>query len=459
MTIFEYPHVTISILAAVFLAMCMFGLYFTVKSVKASKETAKKNFCSIGKIKNDFEKAGALRKKRSVIYVSISLDSMKRLYSESKAVRMYGQIKRILFNHLCLAADGEISLCGNENFAALNYLESNETEQLLEKCFRRINEIFIEHGAVNIARLHFGYICTGSTEISFETALERAKHALSMAEDKGVLYCRWDNMNGKEFERKLKIENNIQSEIDNDRFFLEYQPILDAKTNKIVGAEVFARLNSPTEGVLTPSSFISAVNNVGLNKKFDYYIFEKNCKWISNDKENRIKYVYATNFSRSTLSDKNLVENLVSIIKKYDIDYSCIAVEILEDKRMNEDEKASMIKNLKRLKEKGILILLDDFGKGYTSFGDLTDFSLSIVKIDKDITKSAVSKTGFLILKNIIKTAHDLGLKALCEGIETEEFKKAASEAGCDMFQGYCFYPPMPAAQFESLSKKSNRLL
>jgi EAL domain-containing protein (putative c-di-GMP-specific phosphodiesterase class I) len=284
--------------------------------------------------------------------------------------------------------------------------------------------------------------------------LSRAKQACSIAEDKNVLYCQWDSSNGKAFERKIKIENNIQNEIDNNRFFLEYQPILDARTNKIMGAEVLSRLNSTSEGVLTPHLFLSAVNNVGLNEKFDYYIFEKNCKWISSDKENRIKYVYTINFSRSTLCDENLAENIINIIEKYDVDYSCIAVEILEDKNLKENEKSVMIANLARLKQKGILILLDDFGKGYTSFADLTEFDINIIKIDKAITQNSTTESGFLILKNIIRTAHDLGFKTLCEGIETEEHKKTVASAGCDLMQGYYFYRPMPVAQLEKLFEK-----
>ena len=454
MKFFEYPYVIITILAMFFLVMALIGLYFTVKSVKTAKGTAEKSFCGIGKIENDFEKAGASGKNRCIIYISISLDSMKRLYSESKAIRMYEQIKKILFSHLCLGTGGEISLYGNENFVALNSLQAAETEQCIEKCLEEINKAFAAHGAVNVVRVSFGYHLTGSADVSFKTALARAKQACSIADDKNVLYYQWDSSNGKAFERKIKIENNIQNEIDNNRFFLEYQPILDAKTNKIIGAEVLSRLNSGTEGILTPYFFLSAVNNVGLSQKFDYYIFEKNCKWISSDKENRIKYVYTINFSRHTLCDEGLAENIINIIEKYGVDYSCIAVEILEDKDLNEDETSVMVKNLTRLKEKGILILLDDFGKGYTSFGDLAQFDISIVKIDKGITQNAITETGFLILKNIIRTAHDLGFKTLCEGIETEEHKNTVVKAGCDMLQGYYFYRPMPVKQLETLFEK-----
>ncbi len=451
MKVFEYPYVIITILVMFFLAMGMIGLYFTIKSVKTAKGIAEKSFCGIGKIENNFEKMGALRKNRCIIYISVSLDGMKRMYSESKAVRIYEQIKRILLGHFCIDIDGDISLYGRESFIALNDLKADKISQCIEKSIEKINEVFVKHSAVNVVGITFGYHITSSTEVSFKTALGRAKQACSIAEDKGVLYFQWDNSNGKEFERKIKIENNIQNEIDNNRFFLEYQPILDAKTNKIMGAEVLSRLNSTTEGVLTPYFFLSAVNNVGLNEKFDYYIFEKNCKWISSDKENRMKYVYTINFSRYTLCDSDLADTIIQIIEKYGIDYSCIAVEILEDKSLNEDEKITIVKNLTRLKEKGILILLDDFGKGYTSFGDLSEFDISIVKIDKEITQNAINQTGFLILKNIIRTAHDLGFKALCEGVETEEHKKKAIEAGCDMLQGYYFYRPMPVTRLETL--------
>ena len=454
MRFFEYPYVIITILSISFLILGLIGIYFTIKSSKTANGTIGRGFCGIGKLENDFEKEANIRKNRCVVYICISLDNMKRLYSESKAMRMYGQIKNIILKYFCLDTDGNITLYGKDSFVALNNLSESEISLCIDKCFKEISNAFVALDAVNIASVNFGFHCTSSTDVSFKAALARAKQACSMAVDKDILYCQWDNCNGKQFEKKIKIENNIQSEIDNNRFFLEYQPIVDAKTNAIMGAEVLSRLNSETDGILTPNMFLSAVNNVGLNEKFDYYIFEKNCKWISNDKENRTKYVYTINFSRNTLCDEDLADNVIRIVEKYGIDYSCIAVEILEDKNLTEAQKAAMTRNLARLKEKGVLVLLDDFGKGYTSFGDLTQLDINIVKIDKTLTQNATGEAGFVILKNIIQTSHDLGFRALCEGIETEEHKKAAVRAGCDMMQGYYFYRPMPVTRLEELFKK-----
>lgn len=449
MQFFQYPYVIITILVMCFLVMGVIGLYFTMKSVKTAKGTSEKSFCGINKIENDFEKMSNMRINRCVIYISLSLDNMKRLYSESKTMRIYEQIKKILFQHFSI--DGEISIYGKNNFVILNSLDDNEVSMQICKCFEEINKILVSYSAVNIVRINFGYQCTNSTDVPFKTALTRAKQACSIAEDKETLYYKWDINSGKEFDKKIKIENNIQNEIDNNRFFLEYQPIIDAKTGKIIGAEVLSRLNSQTDGIITPNNFLSAVNNVGLTHKFDYYIFEKNCKWISNDKETRSCYVYTINFSRSTICDETFADNIINIVEKYGCSYSSIAIEILEDKNLSNDERAVLIKNLSRLKEKGMMILLDDFGKGYTNFNDLASFNINIVKIDKSITQNATTQTGFLILKNIIQTAHDLGFKTLCEGIETEEHKEVVVTAGCDILQGYYFYRPMPVTKLETL--------
>jgi len=454
MNLFEYPYIIITILAMIIILMGLIGLYFTLKSVRTTKDSVEKSFCSLGRIENNFKKAVSAGKSCSIVYISLSLDNMKRLYPESKASRMYEQIKRILFNHFCITANGEMSIYDEESFVILLGLDADKTTQCIDKCCETINKVFERHGAVNVVHMNFGYHVTGSTDVSFKSALSRAKQACSIAENKNIPHCQWDNSNGRAFERKIHIENSINNEIDNNRFFLEYQPILDAQTNKIIGAEVLARLNSSTEGILSPRHFLSAVNNVGLNGKFDYYIFEKNCKWIAADREKRIRYVYTINFSRYTLCDDKFADSIIDIIEKYGIDYSCIAVEILEDKSINDEERSIMTANLSRIKEKGIMILLDDFGSGYTGFGDLTDFDINIVKIDKTITQNALTDAGLVILKNIIRTAHDLGFKTLCEGVETEEHRNTVVEAGCDMLQGYYFYRPMPVARLVALLKK-----
>jgi len=451
MYFFEYPYVIITIFVLCLLFMGAVGIYFTIKSARAINGAEKKGFCNISRIESDFIKLGRMRKERCLIFVSLSLDSMSRLYSDSKAARILKQIGNILLRYFCIDFGGNISLYGDDDFVAIVEASPENIELCFDKCYEEINKVLVDFESVNIAHVNFGYFCTSSTEVSFKTAFNRAKQACTMAEENEEEYFRWNMNSGKKFEKKIEIENSIEGEIEKNRFFLVYQPIIDAKTNKIIGAEVLSRLNSSSEGILTPRSFLSAVSNVGINDKFDYYIFEKNCKWISNDKENRSKIFFTINFSRATFCDESFAENIIAIIEKCGCGFSSVALEILEDKDLSKEEMQIMGRNLKLLKEKGVLILLDDFGKGYTSFSDLAQLGIDIVKIDKAITQKAMEETGFVILKNIIRTAHDLGLKTLCEGIETEEQKKIVLEAGCDILQGYYFYRPMPVVDLEKL--------
>lgn len=455
MNFLENPYVIIAIFVSIFLLMGLSGLYFTMKSVKTAKGAAEKSFCGNAKIESEFTKAAVTRKIHSVVYISLSLDSMERVYSQAKETEVYEQVKRILLQHFSVYADGYISLNGKESFVAYNTLEEAELIRRMDTCDRAINEIFTKYGAMGVARVNFGYYLTSSNEVTYKTALARAKQACSMAEVEETAYCRWDSSNSKEFELKISIENSIRSDIDNNRFFLEYQPIVDAKTHKIVGAEVLSRLNSSKEGILSPYYFLPAVNSADISRKFDYYIFEKNCKWIASDKENRMSYVYTVNFSRHTLCDPNFAAQIMEIVEKYGISYSCVAVELIEDFSLDGSEKTAMIQNVVMLKEKGVMILLDDFGKGSTSFEDLLELDINIVKIDKSITRNGTNQPGLVLMKNIIRTVQDLGFQVLCEGIETEEEKNTAINAGCDLFQGFYLYRPMPATQLEKLLEKN----
>ncbi len=451
MQIFEYPYIIITILVLCFIFLTVAGIYFALRVVKTANGREEKDFINISKLESGFAKSGKMREDRSVFYISVSLDNFRSLYSEAQTLNIFSEIKQVLLESFSDSENSTISINGEKNFVAFTKWDEGTAREKIEIVLGELNKCLLKHSALNIIDIRIGSYFAFGTQVSFYEAISRAKQACMLAKNEKISYAEWNVSGGKALEKKIKIENNIEREIDNNRFFLEYQPVLDAKTKKIIGAEVLARLNSESEGVLTPGSFLSAVDSVGINDKFDYYIFEKNCKWISNDKKQREAYKYTINFSRSTLCEPQFAEKIIGIAEKYDLKFSCLAVEILEDKNITGDARKQMTDNLTALKEKGISILLDDFGSGYTTFGDLQNLDISIVKIDKAITQNAVTDKGFIILKNIIRTAADIGFKTLCEGVETKEQEEAAIKAGSDFLQGFYYYRPMPVAQLEKV--------
>ena len=452
MHVFENPYVVMAALVLGVVLLAAIGVYFAIKGIKTVEGLAEKQFIPVGKIETVFNKLGKSREDRTVLYISLSADNLRGLFSEPD---LLSEIKLILLDTLTSEENSFISVYDERNFIALLNCDSVSAKSKVEFCQVELNKRLLKYSALNIVNIRFGIFFAGSSSVMFDDAIIRAKQACMVAKNQIMHYSEWNSTIGKALEKKIKIENNIEKEIDNNRFFLEYQPVIDAKTGKIIGAEVLSRLNSESEGVLTPKSFLSAVDSVGINEKFDYYIFEKNCRWISNDKEQRENYKYTINFSRSTISEPEFVEKITGIAEKYDLKFSCLAVEILEDKNIDGEAKQQMIENLSTLKGKGVSILLDDFGSGYTTFGDLQNLDVSIVKIDKAITQNSVTDTGFIILKNLIQTSKDIGFKTLCEGIETKEQEEAAINAGCDFLQGFYYYRPMSVATLEKILETS----
>ena len=452
MQIFENPYIVIAAMAIGVVILVSIGICFALRGVKAVNGQSERSFISISKMEHCFKKIGKSRISRLVIYINLSTDDLRVSRSEQKLLL---EIKRKLLDVFANGEESFVATYDDTNYIVLASLDAETIRRQIELCITDLNEILSKHSAFNIVSVIIGAFDSSRIEVNFDEAVGRAKQACMLAKTQKTAYAEWDASSGKELEKKIKIEKTIHKEIDNNRFFLEYQPVIDAKTRKIIGAEVLSRLNSESEGILPPKSFLSAVDSVGINEKFDYYIFEKNCKWISNDKKQRENYKYTINFSRSTISEPEFVEKITSIAEKYDLKFSCLAVEILEDKNIIGEAKQQMIDNLSTLKEKGISILLDDFGSGYTTFVDLQNLDISIIKIDKSITQNAVTETGFKILKNIIQTSKDIGFKTLCEGIETKEQEDVVIEAGCDLLQGFYYYKPMSVANLEKILETS----
>ena len=460
MKLFEYPYVIFSILFIFVVLLGGIGIYFAVRGLRTANDDdeEEENFTNLNKLENNFIKAGKKLESRCIMFISVSLESYRSLYSKKQTEQVNSDIKKVLFHSFMDENCTSIAPYGDSIYVVHTTLDMEKVRNLAEVFQSALGRCLHDNGAVNLAEVRIGAFFAFGSEVTFDEAIRRAKQACILAKGKNLPYDEWDVGSSKALETKIKIENNIESEIDNNRFFLEYQPVLDAKTKEIIGAEVLSRLNSEVNGILAPGSFLSAVDSVGLNNKFDYYIFEKNCKWISNDKNQREGYKYTINFSRSTLCEPAFAEKILEIANKYGLKSSCLAVEVLEDKNITEDARQRMTENLKTLKEKGISILLDDFGSGYTTFGDLQNLDISIVKIDRSLTRNSTTENGYIILENIIRTAKNIGFKTLCEGVETKEQEEAVIRAGCDLLQGFYYYKPMPVNMIEKLFRAEDEV-
>ena len=451
MHLLDNMYVVIAIFAVGFVLFAALGMYFAIKGAKVADEIEENDFVTARKIENEFEKSAREYTDRCVLCASVFADSIYDIRLEQE---VSSSTKNLLLNVFSDGKNSFATMGDDKKIIVFAKWDAEVLKEKIEYFKEKFNSYLEKRGLLNTMSITIGACLSIGAQVNVDEAIHRAKQAYVCAKSHDLDYVEWDGGLGKVLEQRQKIENNIEKEIDNNRFFLEYQPILDAQTKEIKGAEVLARLNSESEGILMPGNFLFAVDSVGVSEKFDYYIFEKNCKWISNNKEQRAAYMYTINFSRTTLCEPDFVSRIVSTVEKYGLDFSCLAIEILEDKEVTGEERKQMVNNLSVLKGKGVSILLDDFGSGVTSYDDLQEIDISIVKFDKSLTQNITTDKGFVIFKNNVRISHNIGYKTLCEGIETKEQEAAAIKAGCDFLQGYLYHKPMSVSALEELLSK-----
>ena len=252
-----------------------------------------------------------------------------------------------------------------------------------------------------------------------------------------------------------ELQTRMKEFIRNDRFILVIQPVMNLKTNTIAGGEVLSRLNHPERGVIFPDSFLPAVAAAGLYSEFDKYIFRKCCAWLSRTRaEGEGMELISCNFSRKTLSEPDVASQLVQIADSYGLPHSSLGIELMEQEA--ETDVTHFYGNLKKLKDSGFRIFLDDFGDGVTSVKDIMSKPLDIVKIDRSVLLAADNDQVKSAYRSMVEMAEGMGLQVVCEGIETEEQRRFAQDVGCHYGQGFLFYRPMSIDQvFEMIEMGS----
>lgn len=235
----------------------------------------------------------------------------------------------------------------------------------------------------------------------------------------------------------------LLSALENEEFRPYYQFILDTKTNSFSGAEVLARWHSPSDGILSPAVFLDDFKAAGISEKLDFYMLEKVCRTLESWQGGKYDSFYLScNFTRLSLTSKDFSEKFREIISKYDFDKSKLTIEITEDSIARNSEISC--KNVVGIKELGCRISIDDIGSGYTSFSDLCEYPVDIIKIDRSIILKSDSERGYAVLKGLVRLGHDIGINVVCEGVEKSEEDERVRCAGCDYIQGFLFSKPLP---------------
>ena len=280
-----------------------------------------------------------------------------------------------------------------------------------------------------------------------DTLIRKSRLALIDSKEKGeneIGFFRKDLE--KKLTKNLGLRVNLEEALRHKEFVVYYQPYVDINSN-IVGAESLIRWEKDDK-LIPPNDFIGFLETTRLIVDVENFVFDKVLDSLKKCKLIKIKPVpISINLSERSLAQRRLSDNILSRINYYDIEKNLIKVEIIERSFI---KNFAYIKNLMtELEQEGIDFSIDDFGTGYSSLSYLSKLPFKIVKIDISFVREITSnKNTQSIVKSIIFLAKELDMKVTAEGVETKEQFELLKSYGCDYFQGFLFYKPMPENQF-----------
>lgn len=283
-----------------------------------------------------------------------------------------------------------------------------------------------------------------------DAMIRNADTAMYFAKERGTrLHIYTEDMNGKLLER-LSIENELRKGIERGEFVLFYQPKVGTLTGKVVGMEALIRWNHPEKGFVPPIQFIPVAEDTGLIVPLGEWVITEACRQLKAWESKGLRPIpIAVNLSSRQFQKKDLVIRIREILSRFQINPALLQLELTESCIMQTPELSNH--TMYQLKKSGLSIALDDFGTGYSSLSYLRNFPLDVLKIDRGFVKDVTSNPGnAAIVTTIITLAHNLGLKVICEGVETKEQLDFLKERACDEIQGYYYSKPVPPEEFES---------
>ncbi|MBQ3854931.1 MAG: EAL domain-containing protein [Anaerovibrio sp.] len=289
-----------------------------------------------------------------------------------------------------------------------------------------------------------GVFVVDNVYLSVNKMLDRAHMAMNTVKGNyNKRYAYYDEELRTSLMEEQMLVRDMEGAMDNNNFCIYLQPIYNTDTNKIVSAETLIRWHHPQKGLMSPSKFIHVFEKNGFVTRLDRFAWGAACRFLSRQRDNGLEVVpISVNVSRINMYDQSFVDYMQSLLAKYDLEPWMLRIEITESAYM--DNPAQLVKVLKKLKNAGFTVLMDDFGSGYSSLNILKDLTVDVLKLDmKFIQNFERSSRASIIMESVVQMAHNLGIDTVVEGVETETQVEFLKEIGCNVVQGYYYAKPM----------------
>jgi diguanylate cyclase (GGDEF)-like protein len=325
------------------------------------------------------------------------------------------------------------------------YEEASLVERLADRVLQGFKTPLDVNGSKLFITISIGISMYPENGDSLDELLKNADIALNKAKETGkdriVFYDR--TMNEAVSER-VNIEKHLRAALFNNEFELFYQPQWDIAQNRVSGLEALIRWKNPELGHVSPLKFINVAEDTHMIIPIGDWVLKSACMYLKGlHRQGHDKLSVSVNISMVQLLQDDFVNKVTEILDYAGLNPEYLELEITESVLMESCD--ALVGKLKLLKDRGIKIALDDFGKGYSSLNYLKQLPISTLKIDKSFIDTIESDSKHKSLTNlIVKLGRTMGLSVVAEGVETKEQLDYLIKHKCDKVQGYLFSKPMP---------------
>ena len=347
----------------------------------------------------------------------------------------------------CVGGDGVVGRLGGDEFAVVWH--GTGDEEALDALARRIIAELTRTITIGAAELHIGATIgisrsprDGNRE---ETLMRCADLALYSGKEAGRGgHAFFEQQMYVDAEDYRSLENDVRNALGSDGLALHYQPIIDARSGRLVGREALLRWSHPVRGPIPPDQFVPIIEDAGLIHQIGDWVIREACseamRW---EGELRV----AVNISAAQLSGHGIAETVLGALAASGLAPGRLELEVTESIFIGDD--VSTLAALERLRGIGVRLVLDDFGKGYSSFGYLSRARFSKIKIDRSFVAGAAEgeRDCSAIVRAILALARGLSVETTAEGVENEREAAVMRALGCDQLQGYLFGRPVPVEE------------
>lgn len=343
----------------------------------------------------------------------------------------------------CLRPSDTVARLGGDEFMIVlaGIVDREEARSVAERVRRSLSAAFLVAEQTVFTATSIGITYAADVSDDAEVLLRDADAAMYRAKDRGRdRYEIFDEELRVGVSERLRRESELRRAMEAGEMLVYFQPEVELRTSRCVGAEALVRWRHPTRGIITAGEFIELAEETGLILELGTWVLREACRQFGEirDPETRGRFELRVNLAARQVAQPDVVEVVEEALRSAGVSPSEVCLEITETTLMADAEHAMRV--LHRLKDLGVRLAIDDFGTGYSSMTYLKNFPVDVVKIDQSFVRGLGDDSGdTAIVAAVISLAQALGLSTVGEGIETENQLDALRLLGCDHGQGFLF--------------------